>query len=112
MRLLIATSGSPHSEVALRLGAQMARRAGIAPTVLTVISGEPHHCQAAPILAHVRELLAPQGSDIRTKVRLGQPAEEIIREAKEGHYDLVIVGERPDRARPQLLILGRPPAGR
>ena len=33
MRLLITTGGSPHSELALRLGAQIAHRAGVTPTL-------------------------------------------------------------------------------
>jgi nucleotide-binding universal stress UspA family protein len=96
MRLLIATGGSPHSEAALRLGAQIARQAGITPTVLTVIKSESNRSRAAPILARACQVLGPEPPDLRTKVRLGQPAEEIVREAKEGNYDLIIVWERRD----------------
>ena len=96
MRLLIAAGGSPHSEVALRLGAQIAGRAGISPTVLTVIKDETNRARAAPILARACQVLGSDIPDLQTKVRLGQPAEEIIREAEEGHYDLIIVGERRD----------------
>jgi len=96
MRLLIATAGSPYSEVALRLGAQIARRAGISPTVLTVIKDETNRARAAPILARACQVLESDIPEPQTKVRLGQPAEEIIREAEEGHYDLIIVGERRD----------------
>lgn len=96
MRLLIATGGSPHSEIALRLGAQIAHRADITPTVLTVIKDEAGQARAATILNRARELLQPDISGVQTKVRVGQSAEEIIREAKEGQYDLIIVGERRD----------------
>jgi nucleotide-binding universal stress UspA family protein len=96
MRLLIATGGSPHSEAALRLGAQIAYHAGVVPTVLTVIRGETNRSRAAPILARACQLLQPEVLDVQTKVRLGQPAEEIIREAAEGRYDLIVVGERRD----------------
>ncbi|MBI1878311.1 MAG: universal stress protein [Chloroflexi bacterium] len=96
MRLLIATGGSPHSEVALRLGTQIARHASVTPTVLTVIKGEMNRARATLILARACELLKPELSDLQTKVRLGQAAEEIIQEAKEGDYDLIIVGERRD----------------
>jgi nucleotide-binding universal stress UspA family protein len=96
MRLLIATGGSPHSEVALRLGAQIARHAGVTPTILTVIRNETNRLRANPILAHACEILKPAIPEVQTKVRLGAPAEEIIHEAEEGHYDLIIVGERRD----------------
>lgn len=36
--------------------------------------------------------------DIRTRVRVGHPAEEIIREAEEGGYDLVTLGERQNHS--------------
>jgi nucleotide-binding universal stress UspA family protein len=96
MRLLIATGGSPHSEAALRLGALIAQRAGVTPTVLTVVKAENNLARAEPILAQACQLLGSEIPDLQTKVRLGQPAEEIIREAEEGHYDLIIVGERRD----------------
>jgi nucleotide-binding universal stress UspA family protein len=78
------------------LGAQIAHRAGIIPTVLTVIKSEAYRARAAPILARACQVLGPELSDLQTKVRLGQPAEEIIREAEEGRYDLIILGERRD----------------
>ncbi len=96
MRLLIATGGSPHSEIALRLGALIAHRAGIVPTVLTVIRDETNRARATPILARACELLGPEVVDLQTKVRVGHAAEEILREAAEGHYDLIILGERRD----------------
>lgn len=92
MRLMIATGGPPYA--AVRLGAEIARRAGKAPTVLTVIGDEGARQQADSILACACELLEPQVSGVRTKVRVGHPAEEILREAEEGGYDLVIVGDR------------------
>jgi nucleotide-binding universal stress UspA family protein len=96
MRLLIATGGSPHSEIALRLGAKIASRAGVTPTVLTVIRGENYRSRAAPILARACELLNAKGVEVHTKVRLGHAAEEIVREATEGQYDLIVMGERRD----------------
>jgi nucleotide-binding universal stress UspA family protein len=97
MHLLIATAGSPYSEIALRLGAQIASRAGVVPTVLTVIRGENYRSRATPILARACELLGPAVVDVRPKVRIGYAAEEIVREAREGRYDLIIMGERRDR---------------
>ncbi len=92
MRVLIATSGPPYSDV--RLGAEIARCADRAPTVLTVIGDEGERPQANAILAHARELLSPQVQEVQTRVRVGHPAEEIVREAEEGDYDLVIVADK------------------
>jgi nucleotide-binding universal stress UspA family protein len=90
----MGTGGSPHSEAALRFGAQIARRAGEPPTILTVIKRESDRPRARVILAQARETLAPLVQNVQTRIRVGHPAEEIIREAEEGRYDLVVVGER------------------
>ena len=104
MRLLIATSGPPYS--AVRLGKEMAQRAGKAPTVLTVIQDEEERSQAQAILAGACELLKPQVPEIRTKIRVGHPAEEIIREAEEGGHNLVTVGERQHYDRVTRFFVG------
>lgn len=97
MRLLITTGGSPHSETALRLATHLLHERPIAekPTILTVIKQEADRSQANIILAQAGELWEPRVSGVQTKVRIGRRAEEIIREAQEGHYDLVIMGKRP-----------------
>ncbi len=93
MRLLIATGGSPHSELALSLGAQIVQRADIIPTVLTVIRNASTRNRADLILNRASELLKRQAI---TEVRHGQVGEEILRTATEGNYDLIIMGERRD----------------
>jgi nucleotide-binding universal stress UspA family protein len=97
MRLLIATGGSSHSDAALQLGAHIlrAQEAGDITTILTVIRRESKRPQANLILAQARKLLEAEVPEVQTRVRLGRPAEEIISEANEGSYDLVILGERP-----------------
>jgi nucleotide-binding universal stress UspA family protein len=94
MHILMATGGSPHSEQVLRFGAQIVKRVGRTPTILTVIRREVDYPRAKAILARARQLLKPQVPNVRTSIRIGHPAEEIIREAEEGNYNLVIVGER------------------
>jgi nucleotide-binding universal stress UspA family protein len=44
------------------------------------------------VLARTREALQREGVEAERKVRTGDPAEEILAEIREGHYDLVIVG--------------------
>jgi nucleotide-binding universal stress UspA family protein len=63
-------------------------------TVVRREAGEPQ-AAAGAIQARAREILMPQCPEVRNKVRSGHPATEIVREAGEGRYDLVIVGERP-----------------
>jgi nucleotide-binding universal stress UspA family protein len=108
MRILIATYGSPHDEMALRLGAQVAQHAGEPLTILTVIEHQadclPHPIDV--ILAGLPELSRAEDLIIQTKVRFGHPAAEIIREAKEGHYSLLIVGDGQDRNPLQHLLRG------
>jgi nucleotide-binding universal stress UspA family protein len=95
MSLLIATGGAPHSDLAVRLGGQVACRTGAIPTVLVVIKHEKDRTRADRTLLHARQLLAPEVSEVRTKIRVGHPAEEIIREAEESSYGLVVMGEKP-----------------
>ena len=113
MRILLTANGSSHTEEALRIGAQIARRAGDPeldrtepPTVLTVIGHEVNRPQAEEILASAREILATEVPNVRTRVRIGYPAAEIIHETEEGGYDLVIVGARQDRNLLKRLLVG------
>lgn len=100
MRILMATGGSPHSEAALRFGAQIAARASTSPTIVTVIRHETDRPRADMILGRASRLLGLKAPRVQSRVRIGHPAEEIIREAEEGDYSLVIVGERQ---RPDLV---------
>jgi nucleotide-binding universal stress UspA family protein len=94
MRILMAVGDSPNSEAALRFGTQIASRASEIPTLLTVIRREADRLRADAILARAAQLMKPTVPNVRTRVRIGYPAEEIICEAEEGDYDLVLVGER------------------
>jgi nucleotide-binding universal stress UspA family protein len=94
MRLLIATGGAKHSEKALQLGGQMARNVRTA-TVLTVMKRPEDQVKAQAVLTQARQLLEPMVADVNTLLRQGNPAEQIVQVAREGHYDLVVVGERP-----------------
>ena len=108
MRVLIATNGSSQAKAALRLGAEIARRGPEPLTIPTVIKQEADR-PAVPvdvILARACEIVRPHFPEVRTKVRIGHPATEIIREAEEGGYDLVIVGERPNRNLVTRFLLG------
>jgi nucleotide-binding universal stress UspA family protein len=106
MRILIATGGSPHSEAAVRFGVQFARRNNEPPTILTVIKYEDERSRAEEVLAQATRLLESSLSQVQTKIRVGHPAEEIIREAEEDGYHLLIVGERQHHRLMTRFVLG------
>jgi nucleotide-binding universal stress UspA family protein len=93
MRILVATGGESHSDLAVRLGGIIQETTGGALTLLTVIRAETERSQAKAILSRAGTLIAAT-SEIETRIRSGQPAAEIVREAKAGSYDLLVVGER------------------
>jgi nucleotide-binding universal stress UspA family protein len=109
MKILVATGGSFHSEVALNFSShviQLGQPASNSLTVLTVLKGIEDHPRAEEILTHATELLASLVPKLDTRVRTGHPAEEIIREVEEGGYDLVIVGQRQHHGLVTRFILG------
>jgi nucleotide-binding universal stress UspA family protein len=106
MHILIATGGSSHSEVALRFGAHLLSRVEGSMTVVTVIKQQAEMARAKAVLARVQQLLEPTVTGLQTRIRVGHPAEEIIREAEQGRYGLVIVGERQRHGLMTRFVLG------
>lgn len=104
MRILIATGGEPYSDVAVRMGAYVVATTGAAPTLLAVRPPRTAHSESLRVLSRATGLLEAT-PNLKTGVCAGNPAEEIVREAEAGDYDLVILGERP---RPHVVrrILG------
>jgi nucleotide-binding universal stress UspA family protein len=100
VRILIAIGGLPYSELALRYGARIAAHVGQTPTLLTVVRHPREQRAAEELMIRARGLLAGVAPEVRTRIRAGHPAEEIVREAEEGAYNLVVVG---DRQHPQLV---------
>ncbi len=93
MQILVATGGAPHSDAAVRLGGYLGEATGGLVTLLTVINSETGRFQGEAILERAATLL-PASIQVETKLRLGQPAEEIVREARETDPDLLLLGER------------------
>lgn len=98
MRVLVATGGAPHSDVAVRLGAYIAAMAPGSLTCLTVVRHERERAQADAILTRATLVVAPAGADVTTRIRVGHPAGEIWQEAASGDYDLLVVGDRPEHS--------------
>jgi nucleotide-binding universal stress UspA family protein len=102
----LTTSDLLYSRATLRFGAWIAEDNNEPPSLITVIRSEADRLQADTTLSSAVQMLQPTLPSIRTKVRIGHPAEEIIREAEERDYDLVIVGERQHHSLVTRFLLG------
>lgn len=115
MKILLAYDGFDHSRHALEETARLAADGHSDVTVLSVVppdargsksgghvGARPHaHEDVARAHAFLREL----GIASEMRMEYGDPAEEIVAEARTGGYDLVIVGSR-GRGSVGRLILG------
>jgi nucleotide-binding universal stress UspA family protein len=108
-RILAAVDGSDHALGAARAAARMARALGARLTLLAVYHqpsaalGEPNYstalsealAQARAILERARAVVhEASGLEPETELLGGAPAETIIAAARDGGYDLVVVGTR------------------
>jgi nucleotide-binding universal stress UspA family protein len=114
-RILIATDGSKHSERAAETGIEMARLYGSAVTALYVVDigkeyaplGDLISKVADSLIAGIKSNLQNQGEEAtrkvaemaekagiaaQRKITEGYPAEDIIRIAKEGDMNLIVMG--------------------
>ena len=108
MRILVASGGSYHSNIAVDFAAQilLASRTPHPPTVMTVLKHSGDHSQGLAIVDQARQTLANYGLTAHTCIRVGHPAEEIICQAEEDDYNLVIVGERQHHRLVTRFLLG------
>jgi len=93
MRLLLCTDGSPHGQSALRFGSALARGSPEPATLLGVAERPEDRALVEQALQEGEAWLAGAPAP-RTKVRIGQAAEQILEEAASGAYDLLVVGTR------------------
>jgi nucleotide-binding universal stress UspA family protein len=115
MKILLAYDGFEHSKHALEEAAKLGSEDASTVTVVGVIpptargtksgghSGLPPHAEDDMKIAH--DFLRERGIEAETQIRHGDPAEELIREATEGRYDVAVVGSR-GLGRLSALLLG------
>lgn len=107
MRILIATDGASHTDVALQLGGYIAQAIGVPVTLLTIIGSEGERVQAEAILTRAQVLL-PDTVERQTRIRVGQRARQIMLEVsavqEEGEEVLLILGERRHRGLARRLL--------
>ncbi|MBI4316324.1 MAG: universal stress protein, partial [Chloroflexi bacterium] len=87
MKFLICVDGSPAALEAARQGEALAAAAGAQVTRLRV-ARQPRE-------------IAPEAS---TRLRVGEPVEQILAEVSEGPYDLVIIGTSGGRGLAKLFM--------
>ncbi len=119
-RILAAVDGSEHGLQAARAAGQLARALGGRLTLLTVYHapspalGEPNYSAAlGEALADARDTIARArqavvetgGPEPETEWLGGAAAETIISAARDGGYDLIVVGTR-GRGRIEAALLG------
>lgn len=123
-RILICTGGLDVAEPVIETGAQLAGAAHARATLLHIASPIPSMYTglneleetlpellrtATPIAQHLRhgaEILAQHRVAAELKLRYGVVADEILREAHEGNYDLIVVGVARTTVRLKRWLLG------
>ena len=106
MKILVATGGAPHSEKALQFTAELVQKTEATVTIVAVVKQERLRPQGETVLTRALSILPPHIYQTQTRLRVGHPAEEIIREAEQGQYTLVVVGEREQHDLVTRFILG------
>ncbi len=81
----------------LHLAAPLAQSAHAAVTLLTVSRHAPASDVADKSLQHAQEWLRPEPPMLQTRARTGQFAREVLREARSGDYDLLLVSEEQEQ---------------
>ncbi len=102
MRILLAIAGLPHGEPTLRLGGILTRALAAELTLLTVVPRGEDAAAAQDTLqaaAHLLVNLRPS-----THTMFGRPAHAILRYAKEGGYDLLVIGAKERPSLPEYVL--------
>lgn len=103
--ILACTDGSGYAVDALRFTGEIAKAAKSKVTVLHVASGEAADLpDSKRIAGQGREILKKAGVEAEAKIREGAPAEEILREGREGDYDLIVMGHKGKSAIKEFLL--------
>lgn len=110
-KILVATDGSANSERALLEAKKYAEHSGGNLTILNIIkplgyttwgyqtisieeTNETLEKEGEKLLKNSLQLFEDFKGEVNAKFRRGNPADEILNEAEEGDYDLIIMGSR------------------
>ena len=108
-RMLVCYDGSASSKKALHAAVMLAIEQGAALCCLSVEEGLPTYAGTIDEFQEVKEerdayyggvqaeakrIAAEHGLALATRIEAGHPAQTIVRVAKDGGYDLVVMGHR------------------
>ncbi|MFZ5649576.1 MAG: universal stress protein [Bacillota bacterium] len=113
-KILVPTDGSPKSDLAVQEGVRLAKALDSEivvfhvvpeiPAILTPYAGrmgesvrgivEELEASGAEILKNVEVKYGNGGLKLQTRISRGDAATEICNEAREGRYDLIVIGSR------------------
>ncbi|MGF9710927.1 universal stress protein [Paenibacillus naphthalenovorans] len=109
-RILLATDGSAHADRAAEAAIRLVKEVSHASvTLLHVSTSAPKRSEllkagfdvktilleeAHKVITRTKQRFREEGIVYKLEVALGDPAAEIVKYAKEGQYELIIVGSR------------------
>lgn len=109
-KILVAVDGSDHSDRVLAEAKKQAEQGGKEIVILTVVDpialGRYRYAElpdlnyevlenaGEAVLANALEAMNDLTEKVHTKLQKGSPADEILKEAEDGEYDLIIMGSR------------------
>ena len=106
-KILVPVDGSEHSKRALKEAIKVAKMTGGAITLLNVTprgasmgsshkqpNSEMMQNKDKSVLADGQKIAETEGILVETLLLEGQIVQQIVKTAKEGHYDLIVVGAR------------------
>lgn len=107
-KILAPVDGSHRAALAAAHAAQLAKHFNSHLTIFYVVQPLPSHVgndimqsilerlekNAVETLEQTKQELSQYSVEIETKFVWGHPADEICREAREGRYDLIVMGSR------------------
>lgn len=91
MKLLVVSENLPE-DIALSTGCKIGEAIGGKVTVVSVADSGENVVRQREALEAIRQQWQSVLPHLETKVRQGEPGIEIVREAQEGHYELVVLG--------------------
>jgi sulfate transport system ATP-binding protein len=107
-KLLLCIPDSSAAAAVADFGCHLAQKAGL-PATLFSVSDSGDSAAAKLKLEKIRQGWTDRLPRLEARVRTGSSDEEILSEAQEGHYDLVIVGRKEAT---DYLLIGRTGLGR
>jgi sulfate transport system ATP-binding protein len=95
LNILICPGEEPATHAAAEFGCRLAQAAQGPATLLAVVESDSAIALVRDRLEELRQCWMAHLPRLETRVRQGNRAEQILLEAQEGHYELVVLGRTP-----------------